>query len=169
MTVSDLARHEAREVVIESYEVPGYNYRMSDILAAVGRVQLARLPEIVKRTRALAERYHELLGEAPGAVPVREPSWARSNWQSYAVRLPDGVDRRRVMTRMLASGVATRPGVMCAHLELPYRDSRHGDLGQSERARASTLLLPLFPELAREDQDRVIRALAEALRAEPLA
>ena len=73
----------------------GFNYRMTDIQAAVGRKQLERLPELVARRRALASRYTELLGNIEGLILPLEPRWARSNWQSYCVRLPDRVDQRR--------------------------------------------------------------------------
>ncbi|MEZ4618588.1 MAG: DegT/DnrJ/EryC1/StrS family aminotransferase [Caldilineaceae bacterium] len=120
MSVPDTVRHGAKEVVFESYPMLGFNYRMTDIQAAVGRAQLRRLPEIITRRRALAERYVQLLGDLPGLALPEEPSWARSNWQSFCVRLPDGCDQRQVMQQMLDAGVATRRGIMNAHREPAY-------------------------------------------------
>src|SRR5262245_29680206 len=85
MRVPDTVRHRAKEVIFESYPEVGYNYRMTDIQAAVGREQLKRLPEIVTRRRRQVERYRELLADIPGLLLPEEPEWARSNWQSFCI------------------------------------------------------------------------------------
>ena len=121
MSVPDVVRHGSPKVIFENHPVVGYNYRMTDIQAAVGREQLKRLPEIVRRRREIAERYRNLLSGCSAELPS-EPHYARSNWQSYAVRLPAGCDQRTVMQSMLDEGVATRRGVMCAHREAAYAD-----------------------------------------------
>ncbi len=120
MSMDASSRHEAGKVAFESYLDLGFNYRMTDIQAAIGREQLKRLPEIVARRRELGERYRKLLAGIPGVIPPSEPSWARSNWQSYCVRLPDGCDQQRVMQEMLDAGVSTRRGIMCSHREPVY-------------------------------------------------
>lgn len=165
MSLSDLARHGSAKVVTETYDVAGFNYRMTDLQAAIGRVQLTRLDAIVARRRQLAARYAELLGRVPGVVVPREPDWARSNWQSYTVGLPAGVDRDGVMQAMLDRGIATRRAVMCSHLEKPWRDAPRGSLVRSERVGATHLILPLFDALTDADQVTVTEALAEALAA----
>ena len=81
MSVPDTIRHASGQVIFESYPEIGYNYRMTDIQAAVGREQLKRLPLAVVRRRALAARYRELLDAVPHAIPPVEPAFARSNWQ----------------------------------------------------------------------------------------
>ena len=92
-----------------------------------------------------------------------EPPWARSNWQSFAVRLPRELDQRTVMQTMLDSGVATRRGIMNAHLEKPYlRAERYGTLEQSEAAQDKCVILPLFDAMTEEDQDQVAESLALA-------
>ncbi len=167
MSVPDSVRHGSPTVIFESYPVPGYNYRMTDVQAAIGREQLKRLPEVVARRREIADRYEALLGELDGVSPPREPEWARSNWQSYCVRLDDGIDQRAVMQAMLDRGVATRRGIMCIHLEPAYAGEplRH-PLPLSERARDGSLLLPLFAQMDAGAQDRVVEALADALAAQ---
>ena len=122
MSVPDTVRHGANQVIFESYPVLGYNYRMTDIQAAVGREQLKRLPEIVARRRSLADRYLSCWRISPGWVSPLEPDWARSNWQSYCVRLPARCDQRAVMQAMLDAGVSTRRGIMCSHREEAYKD-----------------------------------------------
>ncbi len=166
MSVPDVQRHGASGVVFESYDLVGYNYRMTDIQAAVGREQLRRLPAMIERRRAQAVRYRELLSAIPGLAPPEEPAWARSNWQSYCVRLPPGRDQRRVMQAMLDAGVATRRGLMCIHREPAYADTeRRHRLVESELAQDGSILLPLFHDMTDEDQQTVARALRRALGA----
>jgi dTDP-4-amino-4,6-dideoxygalactose transaminase len=166
MSVPDTVRHNAKQVIFESYPELGYNYRMTDIQAAVGRVQLKRLPEIVARRRKQAQRYRELLADISGLVPPAEPEWARSNWQSYCVRLPDRCDQRLVMQFMLDRGVATRRGIMCAHRERAYEDvPQHWSLAQSEYAQDHCIILPLYHQMTAVDQERVAEVLREACQA----
>jgi dTDP-4-amino-4,6-dideoxygalactose transaminase len=141
----------------------GFNYRMTDIQAAIGRKQLDRLPDLVSQRRAAAARYGELLGNFEGLRLPMEPDWARSNWQSYCVRLPDRLPQRAVMQSLLDQGIATRRGIMCSHREAPYAGTKPPDnLGQSELAQDHAILLPLYAQMTEEDQVRV----ATALRAE---
>lgn len=164
MSVPDTVRHGAQQVIFEDYLIPAYNYRMTDLQAAIGCRQLERLPDILARRRALAAAYGQRLADIPSlGVPV-EPAWARSNWQSYCVRLPDCVDQRAVMQAMLHRHVATRRGIMCAHLEPAYAGRPLCfPLPHSEEARDHCVLLPLYPQMTEDDQDRVVAALSEAI------
>jgi perosamine synthetase len=167
MSVPDTVRHASSQVVFESYPVVGFNYRMTDIQAAIGREQLKRLPAIVSRRRHLARRYEEGLQSIDGVIVPREPSWARSNWQSYAIRVGAWIDQRGVMQKMLDAGVSTRRGVMNVHREASYPESSWraaSGLAQSEEAQDTTIVLPLYHQLTEDDQDRVIEALAAAIR-----
>jgi dTDP-4-amino-4,6-dideoxygalactose transaminase len=166
MSVPDTVRHGSNQVIFESYPTVGFNYRMTDIQAAVGREQLKRLPDILQQRRSLARNYAELLGRLDSVGRPPEPAWARSNWQSYCVRLPEAVDQRRVMQLMLDAGVSTRRGVMCSHREPACRDlPRRFDLGASEQAQDHGLLLPLYADMTAADQRRVADALAQAIAA----
>ena len=83
MSVPDTVRHKSNQVIFESYPVPGFNYRLTDVQAAIGLEQLKRLPEIVARRRTLGDTYRRLLTiEVPDAGAPHEPVWARTNWQS---------------------------------------------------------------------------------------
>jgi len=136
---------------------------MTDVQAAVGRKQLERLPELVARRRALASRYAELLGNIEGLILPAEPEWARSNWQSYCVRLPGRVDQKEVMQKLLDQGIATRRGIMCSHREAPYSNGTpRDDLRQSELAQDHSILLTIYAQMIEDDQVRV----ASAVRAE---
>ena len=179
MSVPDTVRHGAAQVIFESYEELGYNYRMTDIQAAVGREQLKKLPVLLERRRLLAARYTELLSRIDGLLPPEQPAWARSNWQSYCVYLPDGVGQREVMQSMLDAGISTRRGIMCSHREPAYaqqpwscgsgegRCSCAGGscqrLPNSERAQERSIILPLYDRLTEADQDRVVAALLDAV------
>jgi dTDP-4-amino-4,6-dideoxygalactose transaminase len=165
MTVPDTARHQARQVIFEQYSELGYNYRMTDIQAAVGREQLRRLPAMLERRRAQAQRYRSLLAAIPGLGVPCEPAWARTNWQSYSIRLPDYCNQRAVMQTLLDAGISARRGVMCAHREPAYAgrsQSVRSPLPESEFVQDRTIILPLFHEMTEADQDRVVKALAEA-------
>ena len=167
MSVSDTVRHASPQVVFEEYPVFGFNYRMTDIQAAVGREQLKRLPAIVARRRELADRYRDRLREVPSVTAPQEPEWARSNWQSYAVRLDPSLDQRTVMQAMLDEGVSTRRGVMNAHREEAYPQgtwrAAPGGLRRSEQAQDTVILLPLYHQMTLDEQDRGVAALQTAV------
>lgn len=170
MSVSDSARHKERNVIFEEYRELGYNYRMTDIQAAVGRIQLGKLPCMVSSRRKLAARYNLKLGRIPGLTMPAQPAWARSNWQSFCVRLPESCDQQKVMQYLLDAGIATRRGIMCTHLESAYRhepwSSARGkdprDLRESEKARNQCVILPLFHGMKLVDVDRIASILQRA-------
>ena len=164
MSVSDLTRHQASEVVFENYEEVGFNYRMTDIQAAVGRVQLRKLPGLLERRRELAERYTRGITRIAGLEPPCVPSYARTNYQSYPVRVGPQypLSRDQLMTKLLEVGISTRRGIMNAHQEPAYADTVAGDLAHSEAARDESLILPLYPGMADEDVDTVLTALRES-------
>jgi len=180
MGTPDTVRHESASVIFESYLELGFNFRMTDIQAAVGRVQLERLPALVTRRREQAGRYRQLLSKIPGVVLASEPEWARSNWQSFCVRIPEGSNQREVMQALLDEGIATRRGVMCAHREPAYAreawscgagpgacgcaSANCARLTESEAAQDQTIVLPLFHDISEAEQDAVVDALRRACR-----
>jgi dTDP-4-amino-4,6-dideoxygalactose transaminase len=172
MSVADTVRHASNSIIFETYPEIGFNYRMTDIQAAVGREQLKRLPELVNHRREMAARYHSLLGDIPDLRLPAEPEWARSNWQSYCVRLADHCDQRQVMQALLDRQIATRRGIMCAHREPAYQHQSWrsvGPLSASERAQERCVLLPLYHQLAQEEQQLIASRLRVAITAERIA
>lgn len=162
MSVTDAVRHSSNSVIFESYPEIGYNYRLTDVQAAIGREQLKRLPELLNRRRELAAGYRELLQDIPGLRLPVEPDWARSNWQSFCVRPPEGVPQKRVMQAMLDAGIATRRGIMCAHREPAYGREvwrGAGSLAESERAQDECILLPLYHQLTATEQQLIASKL----------
>jgi perosamine synthetase len=171
MDTSDLARHTATDVVIEAYPERGFNFRMTDMQAALGLCQLRELDWILERRRHLAERYTEALQAIPHLEAPYDPPYTRRTWQSYCVRIAPGapVERTDVMRSLLHDGIATRRGVMAIHEEGSYAgEAKTGPsvaLPHTEAATRETLMLPLFPDLSEEEQDRVIERLAASVLA----
>ncbi len=162
MDQSALARHKAKDVVIEHYPERGWNARMTDLQAAVGLRQLDVLDTILDERRRLAERYNAAFAEIPSIETPYEPEYAGRTWQSYPIRVGSlsPVDAQGLMQELLRDGIATRRGVMAIHLEGAYAESG-ADLPHTEAAASDVVLLPLFPGLSDEDQDYVVERIAQ--------
>ncbi len=165
MSVPDTVRHGSNKVIFETHPVMGYNYRLTDIQAAVGREQLKRLPGIVARRREIGAGYRTLLASAQWLTLPHEPAYARSNWQSFSVRLPDHSDQRTVMQTLLDAGVSARRGIMCAHREDVYsKTPLRTPLTHSEAAQDKVIILPLYPQMTDRDIQTVACALIKATK-----
>lgn len=162
MSVPDTVRSAARQVVIESYVTTGYNYRLTDLQAAVGLEQLKKLPGFLEARRRVDGWYRELLSDLDWLELPAVPAHARPNWQSYPSRLKPNAPcgQMELMQRLLDQGIATRPGIMNAHQEPPYQGHPF-PLPASEEARAKVVLLPMFQDLGRQQVEAVARALKE--------
>ena len=150
---------------------PGYNYRLSEVACALGRVQLNRVDEILGLRRAAAERYDDLLRSVAGverpplALPRRVISWF-----VYVVRLPEGANRDRVQATLAEAGVATGRYFAPIHLQPAWRSQAgaqgNGDpewLGLTESIARRTLALPFFNRITPAQQQQVADALRAAL------
>ncbi|CAM3333257.1 DegT/DnrJ/EryC1/StrS aminotransferase family protein [Kibdelosporangium persicum] len=163
MSVSAADRHASSGVTLESYDEVGFNFRMTDIQAAIGLVQLGKLPDVIARRRELAERYHKLLAEIEGLRWVTDPEYGTTNYQSFWVVLPDSypgtvVD---VLEGLSKRGVSARRGIMAAHLEPAYS---RVDLPVTEHLTTRSVILPLFHQMTESEQDTVVTALAGIVR-----
>jgi perosamine synthetase len=162
-TASMLARHTSSNVVLERYPELGYNYKMTDIQAAIGVVQMGKVEQFVAERRRLAQRYRTLLAGDDRIELPHEPAGYRHVYQSYTVRLKTSHTQLEIMSDMAARGIATRRIVAC-HLEKHHRELCPDlSLPHSEEATARTLLLPMFVGLRDEEQDQVVAALQAAL------
>lgn len=178
MSIPDSVRHHSTEVVFESYPVMGYNYRMTDIQAAIGREQLKKLPVMLEKRRHLADRYSKQLIHINNIRLPHQPTWARSNWQSYSITLSSNKLQRAVMQMLRDQNIATRRGVMCAHREKALDlDGRHEwrcegfyvgckcEPGNCEKLRNSEylqdhqIILPLYHQMTELVQDVVTQSL----------
>lgn len=166
MSLSDVARHSAMRVMTESYDEIGYNFRMTDLQAAVGIGQLTSLDNMIARRRELAQRYTDRLFAVPWLCVPFQPEECRPNYQSYMVRLTDEspIGRDDLMQKMLDLGISTRRGVMAIHRELPYRDDElEQSLPVTNLVTDSTLILPLFHAMEYSEQDYIIECLEKLL------
>jgi len=170
MSVPDTVRHGSAQVIFESHPIVGYNYRLTDIQAAVGRQQLQRLTEIVAGRRAVAQAYLELLAGVPGLRLPVVTEWARTNWQSFCVGLPLDLDQRTVMQNMLDAGIATRRGIMCSHREASYAGTvRATSLSNSETAQDHSIILPLYVQMEHHEIEQVAARLIEYVTSDRVA
>jgi len=166
MTVSDVERHASTKFTRESYDEVGYNYRMTDVQAAIGVEQVRRLPSILAERRRLAVIYDAALADHHRVHTPLVPTGVEWNVQTYAVRI-DGIDaneRDHIIQDMLDAGIPTRPGVMTAHREPAY--AHRGDITSlpvSERASDTSLALPLHASMNADDCALTVDALMTAL------
>ena len=160
MSVPDTVRHSANKVIFEDYVTTGFNYRMTDVQAAIGIEQLKRLPGFLEQRKQLAALYRDKLKDIPWLEPPHPPSSCRSNWQSYPVEVLDHapVGRDVLMQCLLDAGISSRRGIMNAHQEPPY--GTHPPLKQSERARDSVILLPLYTGMTEDEVAEVVARIA---------
>lgn len=162
MTISDVVRHTAKKNIFEEYVITGYNYRMTDIQAAIGIEQIKRLPALIKKRREIAEMYQEKLKDIPWLEVPLEPDYCKTNWQSYPVRIKDNapLNRNQLMQYLLKAGISTRRGIMNAHQEKAYLSRI--SLKNSELARDSAILLPLFNRMNEEQIEKVTSLIKNA-------
>ncbi|MCR9242063.1 MAG: UDP-4-amino-4,6-dideoxy-N-acetyl-beta-L-altrosamine transaminase [Rhodobiaceae bacterium] len=143
----------------------GYNYRITDIQAALGASQMKRLNEYNAKRHELAGRYDRLLGELPLRLPRRAPE-NRSGLHLYVVVLEDERRRLSVFNAMRAANIGVNVHYIPVHLQPYYQERgfRAGDFPEAEAYYAGALTLPMYPGLTEGEQDKVVDVLSEALR-----
>ena len=164
MDVSATQRHASRQPVVERYLETGFNYRMTDVQAAIGLVQLGKLARLVARRRELARRYHALLAGIPGLITARDPDYGTTNYQSFWVLLPDDfpAGRDELLFMLAAKSVSARRGIMAAHTEPAYAKHPCPPLPVTERLSSSSLILPLFHDMTESEQDLIVSVIRTA-------
>jgi dTDP-4-amino-4,6-dideoxygalactose transaminase len=161
MNISDVKRHNINKIINEKYVAAGFNYRMTDIQAAVGIEQLKKLPAMIEERHKIASLYNNLLrNNVPWMQPFLPNQFIKPNWQSYPVKI---VDRNKgfqkiIMRTLLNNGIATKRGIMNAHLE-PVYNQFHYSLPESERAQDNVILLPFYNGIREKDISKVINLL----------
>ena len=160
MSVSAADRHASLVSPPEEYFEVGFNFRMTDLQAAVGIVQLGRLDEVVERRRQLAASYTKAIEEIDGLRAVADPPHGTTNFQSFWVEVLDDypLDREALLLRLAEGDISARRGIMAAHRQRPYADQQ-AKLPVTERLTDRTLILPLFHQLSESDQARVVDVL----------
>jgi perosamine synthetase len=145
----------------------GFNYRFTDLQAALGIAQLEKLDQLLRLRAEAAARYADLLSAVDGVeLPHPDDADHKRSWFVYVIELARGIDRDAVLARLAGEGIEAAHYVPCVHLQ-PYMRERYGFregmCPVAEDASARMLALPFFPQLAREDQERVAEALHAAI------
>lgn len=163
MTVSAFDRHESDPADFETYPETGFNFRMTDIQAAIGIVQVDKLDAIVARRRELAAEYENRLGDLAGVTLPGDPPYGTTNFQSYNLILDSDfpIGRDDLMRHLKKRGIASRRGVMAAHREAAFVDVQQGPLPNTEYLTENTILIPLYHHMASLELDQVIEAIRE--------
>lgn len=164
MSVSAAERHRSVLPPAERYEEVGYNFRMTDLQAAVGVVQLGRLDAIVERRRELVRVYQEALADLPGLRCLQDPEHGAGNFQSFWVEVGDGfgTDREGLLAVLADHDISARRGIMAAHRQPAYAEHASAPLPVTERLTDRTLILPVYHQMTGEEQQRVIDAVRSA-------
>lgn len=167
MSVNDRVRHESAKVIFEDHVEVGYNYRLTDIQAAVGIQQLEKLDWIVNKRRKIAKKYNTAFKNISCIRLPKEKKGYFSNYQSYSVYLKDDcpVSRNELMQKMLDAGISTRRGIMTTHRETAYKEECAGlSLPVSEKACDQSIILPLYIPMKDEDIQMVIDTFTSLLK-----
>lgn len=161
MSVNDRVRHESSKIIFEDHVEVGYNYRMTDIQAAVGIKQLEKLDWIVTERRKIALYYLDQLKDINWIeLPYEQPGYF-SNYQSFCITLKNDapITRNDLMQKFLDEKIATRRGVMTTHRETAYKNLASYSLPVSEKAHDNSIVIPLFVPMEKTDIDKVIAVL----------
>ncbi|SOD70311.1 dTDP-4-amino-4,6-dideoxygalactose transaminase [Jatrophihabitans sp. GAS493] len=167
MSVSAAERHQSTLPPEEQYLEVGYNYRMTDLQAAVGLVQLDRLEAIVARRREIVAEYQRAFAGIAGLRVLTDPAWGESNFQSFWVEiLPQfPMDREGLLAHLATNEISARRGIMASHRQPAYADHPHAALPVTDHLTANTLILPVFHQMTAEEIARVVDAVRQAARA----
>lgn len=164
MNVSASARHQSVLSPAEEYLELGYNYRMTDLQAAVGLVQLDRLAEIVQRRREIVAGYREALAGVVGLRLLEDPPWGTSNFQSFWIEvLPEfPLDREGLLAHLAEQEISARRGIMAAHRQPAYAAHRSGPLPVTQRLTDRTVILPVYHQMSETELARVVDGIRSA-------
>jgi len=170
MSVSAADRHASLLAPPEQYLEVGYNFRMTDLQAAVGLVQLDRLDDVVQRRREIAAGYAKAVNDLPGLRLVADPAWGTTNFQSCWLEVAPGYgsDRDGLLIALAEADISARRGIMASHRQPAYADRDTGGLPLpvTEHLTDNTLILPLFHQMSESEQARVINVLRSGARAD---
>jgi len=147
------------------FKRPGFNFRLSDILSAIGIEQLKKLDATIKRRQELAKKYSELLEDTEGIWTPKTTSYSNHTFQSYVLLLDKKGARDKIIKALAEKGIQSQIGTYAVHLQPAYSSQgwKSGDCPNSETAFADTLTLPLYTQMTNEEQDKVVKELKNAL------
>ena len=156
MSISDMIRHNANDVVFEEYLITGYNYRLTDIQASIGLEQLKKLEYILNERFKIAEKYKKLLKDNRFIKTLSIPENVSTNWQSYPIIISEDAPfvQKDFMRHLLDKGISSRRGIMNAHQEQPF-SAQGWHLPVSERIRDNAVLIPFFNGISESDVEYI--------------
>ena len=163
---SDLIRHKAKGVLVQQYFDYGYNYRMTDMQAAIGLVQMKKLPEMIGQRKAQAQVYDAAFASMEEIEQPHVPEYATHAYTSYLIRLRKSAQltRDELLKEMAERGISCRVGIQPLHREPFYRERyKDSHLPHTEEAALTTMFLPIFPGMTEGEQQRVITTLRGTL------
>lgn len=165
MSVSDVKRHRSNKVIKESYPIVGFNFRMTDLQAAVGIEQMKKLNEILEKRKSLAKRYNDAFKNKRNIIPPFVPPGYTHNYQSYMIRIhTKKISVSALRQRLLNAGISTRFGIMASHLEPAYTKLLGKiSLPETEKATKETMILPLYYNMTEKEQEFVISEILKAV------
>ena len=161
MSINDRVRHESKSILIEEYPEVGYNYRMTDIQAAVGIKQLEKVDWIIQERRKIADKYINGLKDLNHIRLPYESEGYFTNWQSFSMYILKNspITRNDLMQKLLDKGVSTRRGIMLSHREKTYMNTSQNILPISEDLSDNSLILPLFVPMKEEEITYIIDSI----------
>jgi perosamine synthetase len=167
-SVSDLDRHKAKGIILQKYHDSGYNYRMTDMQAAMGIVQMTKVDEIISLRAHQAEIYNQGFGAIEELQIPTVPDYATPAWSSYCLKLTDKTTKTvtEVMNELIAKNISVRYGIQPLHQE-PYFDHlviKDEDYPVSCAIAKNTFFIPIFPGLTKEEQDFIIQSVIEIVK-----
>jgi len=162
MSISDLERHKSRKIIFEKYPEVGFNYRMSDLQAAVGVTQIKKLSQIVAKRIRIAKSYTRAFNRNPNLIPPFVPSNTKTNFQTYLLGIKKSakVSQNILMEKLMKRGIATRRGIMAIHHEACYRN-KQARLPVTDQVSQHTIVIPLYPAMTAQDVRYVIKNITE--------
>lgn len=165
-SISAFDRHKTGSMNLESYSYLGYNYRMTDIQAAVGIEQLKKLDKLIQKRRRLAAKYNSAFKDNEFIIIPQVPTYAKHIYQSYMIRIVSNLpkSRNQIMKELEDKGVSTRPGIMTIHNQ-PYYLKRFpkADLPVTEDLSQTAIILPIYPDMTEAQQQLTVDSLLSAI------
>ena len=163
MNIPDTMRYNSSNYIQEEYIELGYNYRMTDIQAAIGRVQLQKMGSILEKRRTLANNYKEMFSNLNNIFIYDENNRTRTNFQSFAIRLPSNRLQTEVVNYLYNKNISVKKGITCIHKEKAYSSIyfEQKSLINSEEAQLKTVILPLYPGMNADDQLLIANSFKE--------
>jgi len=166
-SISDLVRHKAKGKIIQQYFSFGYNYRMTDIQAAIGVVQMRKIDKILSERKIQAKIYDEAFTKNEKIVIPYVPKYATHCFSSYMIRIKNSkVSRDTLIRKMADLGISCRIGIQPLHFEPFYKNQKkykNVSLQVTEMVANDSIFLPIFPSLTRSQQNHVITSLLKII------